>query len=121
MTFPKNFSDSLSQFSEVHLLFQSYLQKPRLCSHLTLEEPAARRTRLAARRTRPSCHAAGETAIATWNLLFCILEPALVLQGVYKPPAVPWGAALGAHYPAGTQGDIQAVHGHSAAASLAPW
>ena len=26
-----------------------------------------------------------------------------------KPPAVPSGAAQGAHYPAGTRGDIQAV------------
>ena len=28
---------------------------------------------------------------------------------VYKPPAVPSGAAQGAHDPAGTRGDIQAV------------
>ena len=32
--------------------------------------------------------------------------------GVYKPPAVPSGAAQGAHYPAGTRGDIQAVTTH---------
>ena len=30
-------------------------------------------------------------------------------RGVYNPPAVPSGAAQGAHYPAGTRGDIQAV------------
>ena len=29
--------------------------------------------------------------------------------GVYNPPAVPSGAAQGAHYPAGTRGEIQAV------------
>ena len=45
------------------------------------------------------------SAIATFILLFCILEPA----GVYNPQAVPSGAAQGAHYPAGTRGDIQAV------------
>ena len=40
------------------------------------------------------------SAIATWNLLFCILEPA----GVYNPPAggIESGAAQGA-----LRGDIQ--------------
>ena len=41
---------------------------------------------------------------------------------VYIPPAVPSGAAQGAHYPAGTRGDIQAVtlaQGPAAAAALA--
>ena len=52
------------------------------------------------------------TAIATWNLLFLISNP----PGVYKPPAVPSGAAQGAHYPAAAARargartrDIQAV------------
>ena len=45
--------------------------------------------------------------MARKNLLSLLLEPAA--GGVYKPPAVPSGAAHGAHYPAGTRGDIQAV------------
>ena len=43
--------------------------------------------------------------VATWNLLSLFSNT----PGVYKLPAVPSGAAQGAHYPAGTRGDIQAV------------
>ena len=46
------------------------------------------------------------------SLLYSILLYSTYPQGIYKPPAVPSGAAhcaQGAHYPAGTRGDIQAV------------
>ena len=47
---------------------------------------------------------------------FFILEPA----GVYNPPAVPSGAAQGAHYPEGTRGNIQAVTVSGGSAVLLP-
>ena len=57
----------------------------------------------------PSCHAAGKLPLPVLHGIFFpfFSNP----PGVYKPPAVPSGAAQAAHYPAGTRGDIQAVTG----------
>ena len=56
-------------------------------------------------RCWPSGHVAGKRPLLHGIFFPVFSNP----PGVYNPPAVPSGAAQGAHYPAGTRGDIQAV------------
>ena len=56
-------------------------------------------------RCWPSCHPAGKRPLLHWIFFSLSSNP----PGVYNQPVVPSGAAQGAHYPAGTRGDIQAV------------
>ena len=60
-------------------------------------------------RCWPSCHAAGKQPLLH-QVFFA------VFWNVIHPATRPSGAAQGAHYPAGTRGDIQAV-----AAPKLPW
>ena len=54
-------------------------------------------------------YAAGKQPLALLHGIFFLIFSKT--PGVYKPPAVPSGSAQGAHYPAGTRRDIQAVTG----------
>ena len=56
-------------------------------------------------RCWPSGHAAGKRPLLHGIFFLLFSNP----PGLYKPPAVPSGAAPGAHYPAGPREDIQAV------------
>ena len=86
---------------------------------VTVPRPSLRTVTQAGTASEPGgrglvLHAAGLAAMQRGND-HCYMESSQVslisnTPGVYKPPAVPSGAAQGAHYPAGTRGDIPAVN-----------
>ena len=70
-------------------------------------------------RCWPSSHAAGKRPLLHGIFFLLFSNP----PGVCKPPAVPSGASQGAHYPADTRGDIQAVtvcRGHCYGVAVTP-